>query len=117
MMAFADRLACDAELVFMGSGTHEQEVTYRVRASAVSIVLNAQVDVDSFATGAAAENEFNPAIEAAAHFYIASSDLPDGASRGDTITHAGKEWRVQQPKLEAGMWTLFATAEHRRRRR
>lgn len=115
-MSFSDRLADDANRVFLGSDHFEEDLVFSNQKGTVTGNLEGIVDVLSLDTGAMAENEVNRGIMSVADIYVAESKMPIAPSKYDTFTTAsGNTWRVAQRNLENGMWVLRCTDNQVRR--
>jgi hypothetical protein len=115
-VGFSDRLADDANRVFLGSDHFEEDLTFSNQKGTVTGTLQGVVDVLSLDTGGMAENEINPGIMSVADIYVASSKMPTTPNKYDTFTtSSGNTWRVIQRNLENGMWVIRCTDNQVRR--
>lgn len=115
-MGFSDRLADDANRVFLGSDHFEEDLVFSNQKGTVTGNLRGVVDVLSLDTGGMAENEVNPGIMSLADIYVAESKMPAKPEKYDKFTTgAGNTWRVIQRSLENGMWVLRCTDNQVRR--
>ena len=115
-MGFSDRLADDANRVFLKSEHFEEDLSFSNQKGTVTGTLKGVVDVLSLDTGAMAENEVNRGIMSLADIYVADSKMPASPEKYDTFsTAAGNTWRVIQRSLENGMWVLRCTDNQTRR--
>lgn len=115
-MSFSDRLADDANRVFLGSKHFEEDLVFSNQKGTVTVNLKGIVDILSLDTGAMAENEINRGIMSVADVYVAESKMTTAPEKYDNFTTvSGNTWRIAQRNLENGMWVLRCTDNQVRR--
>jgi len=113
-LGFTDRLADDADKVFLGHGHFEEDLI--VSNSDGDTDVLGIVDILSLDTGGMAENEINRGISELADIWISETYIQTIKTYDTITTSSGKVWEVVQRNLEHGMWELRCTSKQTRRR-
>tara|TARA_R110000787_G_C13397260_1_gene443152 strand:- start:164 stop:526 length:363 start_codon:yes stop_codon:yes gene_type:complete len=116
-MSFQDRLSNDANRVFFGAKLHEEDVVYRFKDGS-ELNLKGIVEVESYQTGAEAENEVNRSIVKLAQIYIPSISFSALPLIYEKIFQpaSGITWTIKQFNKEHGMLEFSVTDGDNRRR-
>lgn len=111
-MAFLDYLEESHARVFFNGERHEETLIFN------GSEIKGVVDIESFDTGAGAENEVNRSIVKLATIYAPASSFSTTPKVYDLIVQPRESitWTIKQTKREHGMWTFTCTSGDNYRR-
>lgn len=112
-MAFLDYLQESHSRLFFGGERFEEDLVYQG-----STEFKGVVDIESFDTGAGAENEVNRSIVKLATIYAPATAFTTTPTLYEEITQPRESitWTIKQMKREHGMWTFTVTSGDNYRR-
>ena len=113
-MSFRDRLVDDVRSVFCESGTHGEALVFVNQ----SIQANGVVEIESYNTGAGAENEVNRSLCKLCRIFVSDIKFPEIPQLYSEIYQPsnGITWTIKQISKEAGMFSFTCTAGDNRSR-